>query len=64
MQIKERAIRLRMQGERKEDAEADVKALRAEKIGWIEEAVVNVYVNRHAHTGSAAEISSTAVTHR
>lgn len=49
MQIKERAIRMRMQGEGKEGVEADVKALRAEKIGWIEEVVVNVYVNRHAY---------------
>lgn len=48
MQVKERAIRMRMQGEGKEDVEADVKALRAEKIGWIEEAVVNVYVHLFA----------------
>jgi hypothetical protein len=44
LDVKERVIRMRLQVEGKEDVAEDVKALRAEKIGWIEEAVVNVYV--------------------
>lgn len=45
MEGRERVVRMRMQVEGKEDVAEDVKALRAEKIGWIEEAIVNVYVN-------------------
>ena len=64
MQAKERAIRARSQSVEKEDVEADVRALRAEKIGWIEEAVVNVYVKNQAFPASNADTLYAVVMHR
>lgn len=45
MQRKGRAVRMRMDGGEK-DVGAVVEALRREKVGWMEEVVVNVYVWR------------------
>lgn len=53
MQRRERAVRVRMDAGEKE-VSADVEALRRDKIGWMEQVVVNVYVLPLLSTSSRA----------